>query len=84
MVGLLALSVLPAVFCFLGKKNFALFAGFLFLGALSTLASVQNAGRNMTVFVPVAVVWILFALVIAGLAGAAGSFWRHRAGQVEG
>jgi hypothetical protein len=72
MVALLALSVLPAPFSYLGKTRHAFVAGLLFLIALLGLASVQNPGRNMTVFVPLALAWIMLALVITGIAGTVG------------
>ena len=72
MMALLALSLLPAPFSYLGKTRHAFVAGLLFLVAQLGLASVQNPGRNMTVFVPLALAWVVLALVITGIAGTVG------------
>jgi hypothetical protein len=84
LIGLLALSIVPAVFSYFGRGRNAFFSGLVFLIALSLFASVQNPGRNMAVFMPLALAWIVLVLVIAGLGAAFGSFRRGRiAGQSE-
>jgi len=72
LIALLALSILPALFSFLGKIRPAFIAALLFLVALFALASAQTPGRNMAVFVPMAFVWIALSLVIVGMAGTVG------------
>nr|NUR37071.1 hypothetical protein [Sphingomonas sp.] len=77
MMALLVLSALPAVFSYLGKTRNMYVTGLLFLVALGALASVQNPGRNMAVFVPMAIAWFLLAAVLAGNTGTVGHVRRQ-------